>query len=132
MEYKHNNATPQRPEGARMLDAGIIPINIPKYITQIKEEEAYNKNGKNAITVFKSDRATITLVALKEGESIRPGSEDPDEAQMSLQVISGNLFFESLGDEITLKDGELITLHQLLSFKAKALSDSICLLTMIK
>jgi hypothetical protein len=131
MEYKHNDATPQRPEGARMLDAGIIPINIPKYIAQIKQEESYDKNGKNAITVFKSDKVTITIVALKEGESIRPGSEE-NEAQMSLQVIQGNLFFESLGNEATLNDGELITLHQLLSFKAKALSDSICLLTMIK
>jgi hypothetical protein len=131
MELKHNNATPQRPEGARMLDAGIIPINIPKYIAQIKEEEAYHKNGKNAITVYKSATVTITIVALREGESIRPGSEE-NEAQMSLQVITGNLFFESLGNEATLSDGELITLHQLLSFKAKALSESICLLTMIK
>jgi hypothetical protein len=131
MEYKHNNATPQRPEGERMLDAGIIPINIPKYITQIKAEVAYDKNGKNAITVYKSNTVTITIVALKQGESIRPGSEE-QEAQMSLQVISGNLLFESLGNEVSLNDGELITLHQLLSFKAKALSDSICLLTMIK
>ncbi len=132
MELKHNNATPQRPEGARMLDAGIIPVNIPKYIEQIKNEEAYHKNGKNAITVFKSHSVTITILALKEGESIRPGSEENEEAQMSLQLISGHLFFESFGNEITLNDGELITLHQLLSFKAKALSESICLLTMIK
>jgi len=131
MEEKHNNATPQRPEGARPLDAGIIPINIPKYIDQIKGEEAYGKNGKNAITVFKSEQVTITLIALKEGEIVRPGSEE-GEAIMSLQVIDGNLLFESMGNAVELKKGELLTLHQLLSFKAKAITDCICLLTMVK
>lgn len=131
MEEKHNNATPQRPAGARILDAGIIPINIPKYIQLIKTEEAYAKNGKNAITVFKSDEVTITLIALQEGETIRPGS-DEGEAIMSLQIIDGHLAFESMGTDIDLKTGELLTLHQQLSFKANAISDCICLLTMVK
>ena len=130
MEEKHNNATPQRPEGARTLDAGIIPINIPKYIAQIKEEEAYHKNGKNAITVFKSDQLTITLIALKDGQRFHPGNEE-NEATLSLQVINGHLYFESFGNDIELKDGELLTLHQQLSFKAIAKTDCICLLTMV-
>ena len=131
MEEKYNNATPQRPEGTRPLDAGLIPINIPKYIQQIKAEDAYHKNGKNAITVFKSDQATITIVALKEGENIHPGNED-NEATMSLQVVTGNLHFESFGNEIELSDGKLLTLHQQLSFRATARNETICLLTMIK
>ncbi|KQC00811.1 hypothetical protein [Pedobacter sp. Hv1] len=131
MEEKYNHATPQRPEGARPLDAGIIPIAIPKYIDQIRNEDAYHRNGKNAITVFKSEKITITLIALKAGENIHPGSEE-NEATMSLQLIDGHLFFESLGNEIELKNGELLTLHQQLSFNAKAIKDSICLLTMVK
>ena len=131
MEGKYNNATPQRPEGARPLDGDLIPINIPKYIQQIKIEEAYGKNGKNAITVFKSDQATITLIALKEGKNIHPGNEE-NEATMSLQVVTGNLHFESFGNEIELTDGELLMLHEQLSFKATAKNETICLLTMIK
>jgi hypothetical protein len=131
MEEKYNNPTQQRPEGARPLDAGIIPINIPKYITQIKREEVYDKNGKNAITVFKSREVTITLIALKEGQVIRPGN-DEGEAIMSLQIINGHLMFESIGSDTELNEGEMITLHQQLSFKASALADTICLLTMIK
>jgi len=131
MEEKHNNATPQRPEGARPLDAGLIPINIPRYIEQIKGEEAYHKNGKNAITVFKSDQLTITLIALEEGQNFHPGNEE-NEATMSLQVVNGHLYFESFGNEVELRDGELLTLHQQLSFKAMAKSATICLLTMVK
>lgn len=131
MKEKHNNATLQRPEGARPLDAGLIPVNILKYIEQIKGEEAYHKNGKNAITVFKSDQLTITIIALKKGQNIHPGNEE-NEATLSLQVINGHLYFESFGNEIELIDGELLTLHQQLSFKAMAKSDCICLLTMVK
>lgn len=131
MEEKRNYATSQRPAGGRILDAGIIPINLPKYITLIKTEEAYAKNKKNAITVFKSDQVTITLIALQQDEIIRPGSEE-GEAVMSLQVIDGQLAFESMGTDVDLQSGELLTLHQQLSFKARAISDCICLLTMVK
>jgi len=131
MEEKYNNATHQRPEGARPLDAAIIPIDIPKYINQLKTEEAYDKNGKNAITVFKSDRVTITLIALKEEQNFHPGQND-DVAIMSLQLISGHLSFESLGTLVTINEGELLTLHQQLSFNVSAIIDSICLLTLFK
>ncbi|SFH01994.1 cupin domain-containing protein [Pedobacter insulae] len=131
MEEKHNNATAQRPAGARPLDAAIIPIDIPKYISELKQEEAYNKNGKNAITVFKSDKITITLIALKEGEDFHPGQSE-GEAIMSIQLINGHLSFESLGTVTKLTEGQLLTLHQELSFTALAISDSICLLTLFK
>ena len=131
MEEKYNNATGQRPEGARPLDAAIIPIDIPKYINQLRQEEAYQKNGKNAITVFKSDRITITLIALRTGQNFHPGQNN-DTAIMSIHLITGHLSFESLDTVNTIKEGELLTLHQQLSFHAVAISDSICLLTLLK
>lgn len=131
MEEKYNNATPQRPAGTRPLDAAMIPINMQKSIFQIKLEEAYTKNGKNAITLFKSGNTTITLIALKEGQDFHPGNEK-NEGMMSLQVINGHLFFETLDQNVDLKEGELLTLHQQLSFKANAIKESICLLTMVK
>jgi hypothetical protein len=131
MEEKFNNATPQRPEGTRPLDSSIVPVDIPRYINQLKEEEAYNKNGKNAITVFKSDNVTITLIALKDGQNFHPGQNE-DTAIMSVYLIKGKLSFESLGKVATINENELITLHQQLSFNATALMDCICLLSLFK
>lgn len=131
MENKYNDATPQRPKGARPLDAAFIPIKIPQYINQIKQEAAYHKNGKNAITVFKSDQVTITLIALKEGLEFNSDNEDSI-VVMSLQVISGEISFEHNGSIAHIKEGELLTLHQQLSFIAKAKLPTICLLTMFK
>lgn len=131
MEEKFNHSTRNRPDGARPLDAAILPVDIPRYIDQLKGEQAYDKNGKNAITVFKSDHVTITLLALKQGEDFHPGQNEVT-AIMSVYLIAGNLYFESLGEEIKLKEGELITLHQPLSFKAEAILPSICLITLFK
>lgn len=131
MEEKHNNATPQRSGGARTLDGPLVPVDIPKYMEQLKTEDAYHKNGKNAITVFKSDHVTITLIALKGQETVKPGSEE-NEAIMSLQVLNGELSFENQGAVLSLKTGELVTLHQTLSFNITAINESMCLLTIIK
>ena len=131
MEEKHNLATHQRPDGARPLDAALIPTDIFKLNNQLIGEVAYQKNGKNAITVFKSDKVTITVIALKANHEFHPGIEEK-EATMSLQVISGHLIFDSFGNEINLNDGQLLTLHQELSFKAMAKSDVLCVLTMLK
>ncbi len=131
MEEKHNNATSQRPEGARPLDAAIVPVDIPKYINLIKQEQAYHKNGKNAITVFKSDNITITLIALKEGQNFHPGHQE-SKAIMSIHLIIGHLSFESLGAVNTITEGQLLTLHEQLSFNALAVLDSICVLTVFK
>ncbi|MDQ7949581.1 MAG: hypothetical protein REI78_02500 [Pedobacter sp.] len=132
MELKHNDATPQRPQGTRPLDAPVIPIDLKHYIAQLQEEEAYHKNRKNAITVFKSETVTITLIVLDENEIIQPGTQDPQPAIMSLQVLDGEIEFQNVGSPITLTTNQLITLHQILSFKATALRKSICLLTMIR
>ena len=131
MVEKFNNATPQRPEGARPLDSTLVPVDLPKYIHQLKQEDAYDKNGKNAITVFKSDKVTITLIALKEGQNFHPGQNE-ETAVMSIYLIKGQLSFESLGQVATIKEYELITLHQQLSFNASAIVDCICLLTLFK
>lgn len=131
MEEKFNHATPQRPDGARPLDAAILPIDMLKYISQIKREEAYNKNGKNAITIFKTKQVTLTIVALKARETLHPGNEE-GVGILIFQVIDGEICFKSLDEELKLTKNSLLTLNQQLSFNAKALKDSICLITLFK
>lgn len=131
MEEKHNYATPQRPEGARAISAEVLPIDMLKYIAQIQQEEAYAKNGKNAITVFKNKHLTLTLVALKVGETMHPGNEE-GVGTLILQVLEGDFSFESMGETTELKKAYLLSLNEHLSFKATANQDSICLITLFK
>lgn len=131
MEEKFNNATPQRPAGHRTLDGQLVLADLPKFINEIKSEAAYHENGKNAITVFKSEHATVTLVALKEGERVQSGTEEKH-LLMNLYVIEGSLSFFVNDKEEYLSVGQLLSYHYDYPFKALSHTECVCLLTVIK
>lgn len=131
MEEKFNNATPQRPTGHRTLDAQLVPVDLPRFIKEIRNEAAYHENGKNAITVFKSEHATTTLVALKKDEKVKSGVEEKN-LLMSLYLIEGNLSFVVNDKEEYLSVGQLLNYHYDQPFQALAHSECVCLLTVIK
>jgi len=131
MEEKYNNATPQRPSGHRALDSRVLSVDLPKYVDEIKNEAAYHENGKNAMTVFKSEHATITLVALKSGEKIQSGIEE-QHLLLSLYMINGSLSFYAHDKEEYLSEGQLLNFHYEQSFYAVANTDCVCLLNVIK
>ena len=65
MEIKSNQATGNRPEGDRILDAPYVFTDIPMYLEQLKSEKSWSKNDRNAITVYKSEKVTILVAVLK-------------------------------------------------------------------
>ena len=105
--------------------------DLPKFIGEIRNEAAYHENGKNAITVFKSEHATTTLVALKKDEKVQSGNED-QHLILSLYVIEGSLSFFTEGKESYLSGGQLFNYHYDYPFQVVAHTECICLLTVIK
>ena len=70
MENKSNEATPQRPEGDRMLDAPVVEMNLNKLMLQIKSEAPWEEADHNAITIFKSDLMRIVLMGMHENAQL--------------------------------------------------------------
>ncbi len=56
MENTDIDSTHNRPEGDRKIDSPVLLIDIPSFIKQVKDEKAWGKNDRNAITVFKADK----------------------------------------------------------------------------
>ncbi|MFN0292371.1 cupin domain-containing protein [Pedobacter helvus] len=131
MQEKFNNATPQRPAGARPLDGELILADLPRFIKEIRDEAAYRENGKNAITVFKSEHATTTLLVLKEGEKVQSAG-DEKHLLITLYIIEGDLSFVVNQKEDYLSVGQLLSYHYGQAFQVLAHSECICLLTVIK
>ena len=131
MEEKFNNATPQRPSGHRTLDGQLVPVDLPRFIREIKNENVYHENGKNAITVFKSESTTVTLVALKKGEIVKSGPEERN-SLMIFHVLEGELIFNAADFESYLSVNQLLNYHYDFPFTAQAQDDCVCLLTVIK
>ncbi|RYD57882.1 MAG: hypothetical protein EOP56_06300 [Sphingobacteriales bacterium] len=131
MEVKYNDSTHNRPWGERPVDAPIVPIDIHAYTQQLMEEEAWQKNDRNAITVFKSEGITVTIIALHKGAEMKPGNVEGT-GIMTLQVVDGHVSFRTEQEMLDLHRGQIAALHEHIPYSATALEDSICLLTMVR
>ena len=129
MEVKFNEATTNRPEGNRPVDAPLVMINIPNVIKQIKKEKAWDKNDRNAITVFKSDKMSIILVALHKKAEMTTGRP---ENIFSLQMLAGRLKLHTDAKTVDVREEELFVLHANIPYKIEAIKKSIFLLTVLE
>jgi hypothetical protein len=129
MEEKYNESTINRPEGERPVDAPVVVVNIPEYIKKIKKEKAWDENDRNAITVFKSDKLRIILVAMHKKAEMT--TERPENI-FSLQVLDGRVRLHSPEKIIKVEEDELFVLHANIPYKIEAVKKSIFLLTVIE
>ncbi len=130
MEIKYNDATRNRPWGERPVDAPVIPIDITSYMQQIMLEEAWQKNDRNAITLFKSESLTLTLMALHKNAEMKPGSNYGNEL-IVIQVIDGLLNVKSGMETLEINKGQMVTIHEQIPYSAIAQEEAICLLTVL-
>lgn len=129
MEHKYNEATLNRPEGDRPIDAPVVLIDLPAVIDQIKNEKAWDKNDRNALTVFKSDKLRIVVVGLRRKAEMT--TEKPENI-LSIQVIKGRLRLTA-GDHVEeINKEEMVALHENIPYNIVALKKSIFLLTVVE
>lgn len=126
MEAKHNESTELRPKGGRLLDAPVVPINMPDFIHQIKKEPTWEKSDRNAMTIYKTDGMRIVLIALHEDAVIEKHTAN---GVISVQVLDGEINFITEGQSITLKKGEMIAVHRNIPHSVAAIKESVFLLT---
>lgn len=129
MEETHNESTKNRPEGERQVDAPVVLVNIPEFIKKIKKEKAWDKNDRNAITVFKSDRMRIILVAMHKKAVMT--TERPENI-FSVQVLEGKIQLQTNDKRRDVREEELFVLHANISYKIEALRRSVFLLTVVE
>lgn len=129
LQAKYNESTPNRPEGSRAIDAPIIPIDLRAYAMQLMEEHAWQKNQKNAITIFKSTEMTVVLVALHKDAEIRPGTLESSH-QMTLQVLDGQIKFTTEQESLDINRNQVVMIHEHIPYTALATEETICLITM--
>ena len=129
MEEKYNESTINRPEGERPVDAPVVQIDIPGFIKRIKREKAWDKNDRNAITVFKSDKMRVVIVGMRKKAEMtteRPGNI------FSVQVLDGRVKLHTPENTIELKEKEMFVLHANIPYKIVAVKKSLFLLTVVE
>ncbi|MGN6542101.1 MAG: cupin domain-containing protein [Ginsengibacter sp.] len=126
MEAKHNESTELRPEGGRLMDAPVVPMNVPEFIRQIKEEPAWKKSDRNAITIYKTNGMRIVLIALHEDAVMEKHTTN---GVVNVQVLDGEVVFNTQENSIVLRKGEMIALHRNVPHSVAATKESVFLLT---
>jgi quercetin dioxygenase-like cupin family protein len=126
MKEKHNDHTPQRPQGDRMIDGPIVSIDLPLFIERLKEEKTWKDGKRNAITVFKTNELRIVLVALHEGSELARHVAD---GIISVQVLEGRMQFKTDQQSIEMAKGQMLVLHEEIFHSVTAVEQTVFLLT---
>lgn len=127
MEEKFNEPTDLRPEAGRIIDAALVRIDVPDFIHKLKRESAWEKNDRNAITVFKTDGMRIVLIALHENAVIEKHLAN---GVISVQVLEGEINFNTEQQSVTLTSGQMVALHREKPHSVVASKESVILLTL--
>jgi len=126
MESKRNEATLNRPEGDRVIDAPYVFINIPELIKQLRSEDAWQKNDRNSITVFKTGKQTMVLTCLHAKAVLKDNLVD---GIFTVQVLEGIIRVTSPDGDVDMLANQVIAFHQLVDHSIEALTDAVLLLT---
>lgn len=127
MEQKHNESTELRPEGGRVIDAPLVSIDVNDFIKKIKNEPAWEKNDRNAMTIYKTDGMRIVLIALHEDAIMEKHTAN---GVISVQVLEGEINFNADDRSVSVKKGEMIALHREIPHSMAAVKESVFLLTL--
>ena len=127
MENKFIEATSQRPQGDRALDASLVTIDLGLFIELIRKEKTFTDSDRNAITVFKTDGMRIVLIALhKDAELIKHTAE----GIINIQVLEGLIQFRTDEQAVELSKDQMLALHKGIPHSILAKEESIFLLTL--
>ena len=124
---QQNDSTINRPEGERVLNAPLVHIDMGKFYRQIRNEPAWEKSERNAITLLHNDRLRIVLIALKaEGEIPTHSVDGP----CSIQVWEGRIWVETEEQSISVAAGEAIAIEAQVPHIVYAEEESMHILTL--
>ncbi len=127
MENKSSDATPQRPDGERLLNAALVEMNLNEFIMQIRSEPNWANRDRNSVTIFKSDSMRIVLLGLHENAELKPHKAN---GVISVQVLEGKIEFTAGDQTAYLEKGQMIALQENIMHSVKALAESFFLLTL--
>jgi quercetin dioxygenase-like cupin family protein len=126
MQTKYTDATLNRPEGDRVIDAPFVFTDLEKYSGHLRKEDAWKKSDRNSITVFKSADTTIVLTCLHKKAEIK---DNEINGQLTLLVLDGAVEFSMDNYTQVLKKHQLMTIHPGIVHTIRAKEESTILLT---
>jgi len=127
MIEKQNDATINRPEGERPLDADYILLSFKDRMAQLKSEKAWETNDRNAITLLHHPRLRVVLIALHEGALLDTHTAD---GPITIHLLEGQVEVTVNGKAFSLQPGNAVAVDDQIPHSVKGLETSVFLLTL--
>ena len=117
-----------RPEPARILNAPMLSFDLPIVIERIKQEDEWISGKHNAMTLMKSPKMSIVLIAMHEGNEMKMHRA---EGPVSIYIIEGKLQLTTENESALIIKDHLLTLHEKIKHSLMAIEETTFLLTMV-
>jgi quercetin dioxygenase-like cupin family protein len=127
MENKSNAATPQRPEGDRLLDAPLVTMDLNHLMEQLHGEASWKDSDRNSITVYKSESMRLVVIGLHKSAEMKTHAAN---GIICVQVLSGHITFTTEQQVVELETGQMLALKKQIPHSVLAIEESFFLLTM--
>ncbi len=127
MIQKQNEATQNRPQGERPLDADYILLSFKERIAQLKSEKAWQDRDRNAITLVHHPRLRVVLLALHQGALLDTHTAD---GPVTIHLLEGAIEVVLNGKSFSLQPQEALVVDDGIPHSVCALKESVFLLTM--
>lgn len=121
-----SNATVNRPDGERLLDAAVVRFDLPEYTRKLMDERIWENTTRNSITLLHNDYMRIVLVVIKGGQEMCHGVE----RALSIQVLSGRVNVETDEETFSMDEGEMAALRPRVRHFVFAEKQAVVLLTL--
>ena len=128
MENKANDATPQRPEGDRMLNAPLVHMDLNKFIAQVRAESTWADSDHNAITIYKNESVRIVLIGMHDQAVLKTHTAS---GVITVHVLEGSVDFITEEQTVSLDKGQMVALQEKILHSVKAKEESFFLLTLV-
>lgn len=107
-------------------DTPLLTFHFESLNKQMKQEESWEKSGRSAKTLYKTDQMRIVLNTMKAGTEIKPHHAS---GPISVQVIEGQIRFSTENKSVVLRQGEMLTLQAQIRHWVEAIEEASFLLT---
>lgn len=116
----------RKPLSVLSLDAPLATFDLRALVQQIKNEEGWRKGERSTMALFKTERMRVMLVALRAGTKLSSHRAD---GPITVQVVEGRITFNAESQNVTLAEGQMLSLQSGLPHAVDAPEDAVFLLT---
>ncbi|AHM62699.1 hypothetical protein D770_22260 [Flammeovirgaceae bacterium 311] len=116
-QNKNNPLTPDTP---------LTSYQLIKLTEQMKQEESWEKTGRSAKTLSKTNQMRLVLNCMKAGTEIKPHQAN---GPISVHVLEGQIIFRTEDQVVRLEKSEMLTLQEHIRHSVEAIEETSFLLT---